>query len=120
MENHETQNTEREARSAPPHGSAFDRLEDLLLEDKARRQCVSLGKAQELLLAITKQQQEIQRLNSLLGAERQRSNELTDRWAQIRVAINAAADDTVLEVMERIRTAGTLPMVFAMRKPNND
>lgn len=100
--NQETQNGEA-GRLLPAPCSAFDRLEDLLLEDKARRQCLSLDKAQELLLKIAKQQQEIQRLNSLLAAERQRSNELADRWAQVRVAANAAADDTIPEVMERIR-----------------
>ena len=102
MKIEDTQNGNAGQPFAPPAGSAFDRLEDLLIEDQARRQCVSLNKAQQLLLKIAKQQQEIQRLNSLLAAERQRSNELSDRWAQVRSAVKAQADDSVLEVMRRI------------------
>lgn len=42
-------------------------------------------------------------MQPLLAAERQRSNELTDRWAQVRTECGSLADDSVVEVFERIR-----------------
>lgn len=83
--------------------AVLDEMFDEYLLDKARQQGVSLDKAQELLLKIAKQMQEIERLNALLKAERNRSNELTDRWAQVRTECGALTDDSVWEVLERIR-----------------
>jgi len=86
-----------------PKDSALDRLAKILNEYQCRRQCLSLEKAQELLLKLARQQQEIQCLESLVAIERQRSNELAERWSEVRHAAKAQPDDTVFEVMKQIR-----------------
>lgn len=85
--------------------TAIERLENLMIEHEVGQQSVSLQKVQALMLKIAKQQQEIERLNTLLAQERQRGRELTDRWATVRTLCGSETDDTVIEVYNRIKHA---------------
>lgn len=85
--------------------TAIERFEALMLEHEVGEQKVSLDKARQLLLNIAKKMEEIERLNTLLAEERKRSNGLSDRWATVRTLCGAEADDTVVEVYNRIKHA---------------
>jgi hypothetical protein len=78
----------------------MNEMEELLKHPSAKP---SLAKMQEMLLKLAKQQREIDGLKTQLAMERQQIVELSERWEMTRTACDAPADDTVLEVLNRIK-----------------